>query len=146
MPWEDVHENLQELAKLQAQQRTNQLLQQQVRRLPPCPYCGGGVNPHYEICQHCRKPISWSVGVPCKPGNEEAVARAVKNAQHSETFTWMIVWLILGVLLLILGSVLVITGRVGTGEVAFLCLFFGLAFSVFGLIMGIKYIRVRKPT
>lgn len=49
--------------------------------LPPCPYCGGRLEGHYEICKHCRSGISWVEGYPCKPGNEAELKRQIDEAK-----------------------------------------------------------------
>lgn len=33
-----------------------------------CPWCGEGLNRHYEKCSHCASPISWVSNVAIKPG------------------------------------------------------------------------------
>ncbi len=46
-----------------------------IARLPQCPYCGGRLEGRFELCMHCRSPISWVEQIPCKPGDEVAVKR-----------------------------------------------------------------------
>jgi hypothetical protein len=45
---------------------------------PKCPYCGGVAVPNYERCKNCASTLSWVKGRPCKPGEEESLARQVE--------------------------------------------------------------------
>jgi hypothetical protein len=57
-----------------------------------CPYCGGELEGQYELCKHCRSPLSYVEGVPCKPGLEssikEDIERAAKEHYESQKLTF----------------------------------------------------------
>lgn len=58
----------------------------------PCPYCGGELEGQYELCKHCRSPLSYVDGIPCKPGLEnsikEDIERVAKERYESQELTF----------------------------------------------------------
>jgi hypothetical protein len=58
-------EHLQRLQQLGAQNKTNQLLQEQARaaeaekKLPQCPHCGGRLPGRFNLCKNCGETVHW---------------------------------------------------------------------------------------
>jgi hypothetical protein len=69
----------QEQAKLESirsELRAIRAEQDQEKRLPQCPVCGGRLEGQFRKCKHCTSDLVWLEGVPCEPGKEaELLAR-----------------------------------------------------------------------
>jgi len=74
-----TNSKLDQIAHLLIQQ---QLQQEQLASLPPCPYCNGRLEGTPELCKHCRSTLSWVEGYPCKPGMEGKLKSKIDEARR----------------------------------------------------------------